>query len=158
MLNLKSKIVLTVLIILTGLVYNGCTKSNPVTSDQVDVQLIYENSGVVDSLTGICSAFQIRNYFIELPQLQNCDSLRICFTAGTDGDLSNIEFFAMSNSNLIRIYNIEGLTINNVKQFDVSLPVGYMNNLQLRLKLFASVCTGQTYNLYMKDLRIYSIN
>lgn len=138
---------------------NGCSDSNPVVGNNETLELIYEREGLLDSLTGTCSAYLIRNHILQSLNLENHNNIRISFDASTDGDLSNLEFFIVNNSNQqIPLYDVEGLEINNVTHFDAVIPAEMVNNIHLRLRLFSSICTGQIFHLKICNLRIFSIN
>lgn len=153
------KFVILSLLIPVVIFIQGCSESNPVVSNPEKLELIYERQGLVDSLTGTCSAYLIRNHILQSLNLESQSNVRICFDASTDGDLSNIEFFVLDNSNQnILLYDVEGLQINDVSHFDVTIPGEMVNNIHLRLRLFSSVCTGHIYHLRISNLQIYKIN
>lgn len=138
---------------------NGCSDSNPIAGNNETLELIYEREGLLDSLTGTCSAYLIRNHVFQSLNLESSNNIRIRFDASTDGDLSNLEFFIIDNSNQpIPLYDIEGLEINNVTHFDTIIPAEMVNNIHLRLRLFSSVCTGHIYHLRISNLQIFKIN
>jgi hypothetical protein len=78
--------------------------------------------------------------------------------AFTDGDLSNVNIYYLNSSNINNIVALEGTgQINTTMNLSIPSPK-IRDNFYLRLRLFASVCTGQLFHLKIRDLKIYGVN
>jgi hypothetical protein len=128
---------------------------NPVESPVSQNILLYEKQGLIDSVVGTCSAYLIRTYQLDTIDMTNFNNIKINLDAHTDGDLSSIFIYRIQGDTVSSIFTLNGiLDINNIKNITISSPK--VNDIfYVRLKLFASVCTGQLYHLKLRDLKIY---
>jgi len=140
------------------LIIQGCSDSSVNTNSGQSGTLIYERNGLIDSLVGICSAYLVRTSILDSIDTRNYNSLRVEFTAYTDGNLSNITLYYLDSGIIGNLFSLDGTNqINNTITYSTSSPKT-KNNLYLRLRLFASVCTGQYYHIKLRNLKVYGIN
>jgi hypothetical protein len=139
------------------IILQGCSES-PVNNSVQTETLLYQRNGLIDSIVGTCSAYLVRTTIIDSIDIRNYNSLRIEFKAYTDGDLSNITFYYLDSGITNDLFTLNGTgQINSTISYPVQSPK-IKDNLYLRLRLFASVCTGQYYHLKLRDFKIYGIN
>jgi hypothetical protein len=136
----------------------GCSDS-PINNNNTQSEtLLYQRIGLIDSLVGTCSAYLVRTSILDSIDARNYNSLRAEFQAYTDGDLSNITFFYLDSGITYNLFTLDGTNqINNTITYFIPSPK-IKDNLYLRLRLFASACTGQYYHLKLRDFKIYGIN
>lgn len=144
--------------ILSFVIITGCS-DNPVKTDAVKTEtLIYEKPGLVDSLVGTCSAYLVRTLILDSIDTRNYNELKVELDAYTDGDLSHISFYNLIADTSNNLLVLSGLNqINNTNSNVIPSPK-IKDIFFLRLRLFASVCTGQNYHLKIRDLKIYGVN
>lgn len=138
----------------------GCSESDTITgggnnSGLTGGDLLYEKPGLLDSLNGTCSSYLVRNFFLDTLDMTAYSRLRIEFTGMTDGDRSNVIMYYIDNG-AVNLVELEGLVINGNKMIVVNAP-DKMTDVHFRMLLFASICTGQYYNLTVRDVKIYGI-
>lgn len=145
------------LFIFSFTIFYGCSDS-PVSTNSVKTEtLLYSRPGLVDSLNGTCSAYMIRTSILDSLDTRNYGSLRIELNAYTDGDLSDINLYYLKADTVNAIFSVSGTgQINSTTNLTFPSP-GIKEKFYVRLKLFASVCTGQYYSLRLRDLKIYGV-
>jgi hypothetical protein len=144
--------------ILFFLVFLGCKDTSTDSNSVQPGTLIFEKPNLVDSLVGTCSAYLIRTSIFDSIDTRNYNNLKIEFNAYTDGDLSNISLYYLNADTNYYIIVLNGINqINSTKNITVPSPK-IKDYFFLRLRLFASVCTGQNYHLKIRDLKIYGVN
>lgn len=145
-------------LIFSFVIIQGCS-DNPVNTDAVKTEtLIYEKPGLVDSIVGTCSAYIVRTLILDSIDTRNFDKLKIELNSYTDGDLSNISIYYLNADTNNNVFVINGSSqINNTSSNITSSPK-IKDIFFMRLRLFASVCTGQNYHLKIRDLKIYGVN
>ena len=147
-----------VLLILSFVIISSCS-DNPVKTDAVKTEtLIYEKPGLVDSIVGTCSAYIVRTLILDSIDTRNFSELKVELNAYTDGDLSNISIYYLNADTNYNLFVLSGTSqINNTNSNVIPSPK-IKDIFFLRLRLFASVCTGQNYHLKMRDLKIFGVN
>ena len=154
---MKSIEIFIAFIFFFGLIISGCSKSPVESGSPKSETLIYEKSGLVDSLTGTCSAYIVHTMILDSIDLSNFSEIKIEMNSFTDGDLSNINLYYLQDT-AVNIFSLNGSgSINSTTSFTALSPKTH-STLYLRLRLFSSVCTGQYFHLKMHNLRIYGIN
>ncbi|MBI5403907.1 MAG: hypothetical protein HY959_10945 [Ignavibacteriae bacterium] len=138
------------------LIIAGCSEnSDSPTSSQTQV-FLFERNGLVDSIAGTCSAYIVRTIILDSIDTRDFSTVRFEMNSYTDGDLSNITLYYLKDT-AVNIFSLSGTgAINNTTSITTPSP-NIKGTLYLRLKLFASVCTGEYYHLKMKNLRIFGI-
>lgn len=136
---------------------SGCSDSPTSTNSIPQETLLYSRAGLVDSVVGTCSAYLIRTSIIDSLDTRNYHSLKVEFNSFTDGDLSEVKLYYL-NDTITNLFSLSGTgQINGTGT--ITFPSPSVNKtFYLRLKLFASVCTGQYYSLRLRDLKIYGLN
>ncbi len=119
--------------------------------------LLFEQTGVVDSIVGTCSTFLIRTVIIDTLDLRGYSKLKVEMERFTDGDRSEISMHFVRADTAVKVMNAEGLDgINGTEPLRVDSP-GNKDRYFFRMKLYSSVCTGQLFHLKVKNLRIYGL-
>jgi hypothetical protein len=143
-----------------GMYLSGC--SNDTITDNNNGQmpvagdLLYEKPGLIDSLNGTCSAYLVRNFILDTLDMSAYSQLMIELKGATDGDRSNLILYYIDNG-AMNLIELEGLNeINGNVSMTIPAP-DKMSEVNFRMLLFASVCTGHYYNLTVRDLKIYGI-
>lgn len=146
-----------VITFILSLVVAGCSKSPVETGSQKTETLVYEKPGLVDSITGTCSAYIVHTLILDSLDLSGYDEIKIEMNSYTDGDLSNVTLYYLRDT-AVNIFSLNGSgNINNTASYSATSPKTRIP-LYLRLRLFSSVCTGQYFHLKMHNLRIYGVN
>jgi hypothetical protein len=136
----------------------GCSDTPMSTNSAQTETLLYSRAGLVDSLNGTCSAYMIRTSILDSIDMRNYNYLKVEMNALTDGDLSNISLYYIKSDSTNNLFSLDGTSqINSAMNFTFPSPK-LKEIYYLRLKLFASVCTGQYYSLRLRDLKIYGVN
>ena len=132
---------------------NGCS-NNPVSSPVWQGTTLLQKPGLIDSLIGTCSTFLIHTIPLDSIDLRNYGNIGFNLDAVTDGDLSGLSIYFVRSDTSVYLVNLNGQSeISNTKFISISSPK-IKDKLFMRLKLFASVCTGDNYHLSVRDLRI----
>jgi len=132
----------------------GCN-NNPVIKPDSQNILLYEKQGLLDSLVGTCSAYLIRTIPLDTIDLSSYNNINFTFNAFTDGDLSGVSIYHVKSDTAVNLFNLNGIAeINNTNSITVPSPK-IRDKFYVRLKLFASQCTGQNYHLKLRDLNSY---
>lgn len=144
-------------VILSVIFLSGCKESSTEANNIQSETLLFEKSGLVDSLVGTCSAYLIRTSILDSSDTRDYSGLKISFNAYTDGDLSNISVFYTNQNTNINLFEISGINqINSTTSIKIASPK-IKESIYLRLKLFSSVCTGQYYHIKIRDVKIYGL-
>jgi hypothetical protein len=143
-----------IFVIFIGFYYlTGCN-NNPVSNPVLQSTTLIQKPGLIDSLIGTCSTYLIHTIPLDSVDFRNYGTISFGFDAMTDGDLSGLSIYFVRADTSVYLINLNGQEeINNTKS--ISIPSPKINDkLIMRLKLFASVCTGENYHLKVRDLRI----
>lgn len=142
---------------LLGFAFYSCS-DNSVETVSGGTTLLYQKTGLVDSIVGTCSTFLTRTYEADTLNLLDYKNMRFEIDASTDGDLSEIQFFYLSSGTIVELASLTGVDeINNTKTINIPSPK-IREKIFVRMKLFASVCTGQYYHLKLRNLRISGVD
>ncbi len=145
-----------VIFFFSSIVFFSCSENVIENSNNQNTgTLLYERNGLVDSITGTCSTFLIRNIFLDTLNLELYSEIRIEFAAFTDGDLSTLSIYYIQDST-IKLFELNGLEIANTRLVVIPSP-NILKDYYLRLKLYSSICTGKLFVLSVRDLKIYGI-
>jgi hypothetical protein len=147
-----------VILVLSFIIISGCS-DNPVKTNETKAEtLLLEKPGLIDSLVGTCSAYLIRTIILDSIDTRNFKELKVELNAYTDGDLSNISVYYLNADTNYNLVVLNGTNqINNTGSYIFSSPL-IKDIFFLRLRLYASVCTGQNYHLKIRDMKIYGVN
>lgn len=148
-------------IMCAGIYLSGCSTDTITGNNNGQMpgqgDLLYEKPGLLDSLNGTCSAYLVRNFFLDTLDMSSYSNLRIELKGQTDGDRSNLIMYYLDNG-AVNMVELEGLNeINGNVSLTIPAPEK-MTDVHFRMLLFASVCTGHYYSLTVRDLKIYGIN
>jgi len=155
-LNNKLVNLFLVIFFFSSIVFFSCSENVIENSNNQNTgTLLYERNGLVDSITGTCSTFLIRNIFLDTLNLELYSEIRIEFAAFTDGDLSTLSIYYIQDST-IKLFELNGLEIANTRLVVIPSP-NILKDYYLRLKLYSSICTGKLFVLSVRDLKIYGI-
>ena len=148
-------------IVIAG-VFAGCNDSGSITGNGTNTggstggDLLFSKPGLLDSLSGTCSSYLVRNHFLDTIDMSDYRTIRVEFSANTDGDRSNLVMYYFANG-VMNLFALEGLEeINGNKFIDIPAP-NYMSDVHFQLRLFASICTGQYYSLAVRNMKIYGV-
>lgn len=132
----------------------GCGNNPAESPNQQDYNLIFQKQGLLDSIVGTCSTFLVRTIPLDTLDFTAYSKLRITMNSFTDGDLSSIQMYRIINDTVANIFYVEGIQdINSSGNIEIDSP-GDRKMYFVRMKLFASVCTGQNYHLKARNLNI----
>ena len=148
-----------VFILLLFFILSSCSEdtSNPLTQHQTQ-SLLYEKPGLVDSIVGTCSTYLIRTFILDTLDFRMFNSMRFERNSFTNGNLSEVNIYYVNNDTAVSVLLLQGLhQINSTNISDVPSPK-IKTKFYLRMKLFASVCTGDFYHLKLRDIKIFGIN
>jgi hypothetical protein len=148
-----------VFILLLFFILSSCSedKSNPLTQPQTQ-SLLYQKPGLVDSIVGTCSTYLIRTFILDTLDFRMFNSVRFERNSFTNGNLSEINIYYVNSDTAVSILLLQGLhQINSTNISDTQSPK-IKTKFYLRMKLFASVCTGDYYHLKLRDIKIFGIN
>jgi len=148
-----------IILILFAAVFYSCSESPTGSGGEVNLTetLIFEQTGVVDSIVGTCSTFLIRTVILDTLDLRDYKKLKVEMERFTDGDRSEISMHYVRADTAVKILNAEGLSgINGTDAFVIDSPA-LKDKYYFRMKLYSSVCTGQLFHLKVKNLRIYGL-
>ncbi len=136
------------------LTLQSCSE-NPQESVSVNQVLIYQKSGLIDSIVGTCSTFLIRNFTLDTINFSSYKKAFLEKEAFTDGDLSEIIVYYLNSDTVVSVINLQGRDmINSTGRIEFQPPKDKRNYF-LRMKLYSSVCTGQLFHLKLRDVKIY---
>ena len=147
-----------ILMLFAGVFYS-CSENPAGSGGEVNYTetLLFEQTGVVDSIVGTCSTFLIRTVLLDTLDLRGYSKLKVEMERFTDGDRSEISMHFVRADTAVKVMNAEGLDgINGTEPLRVDSP-GNKERYFFRMKLYSSVCTGQLFHLKVKNLRIYGL-
>jgi len=148
------KQLLFILLLSSFLYFYGCTGNPAGSSEQPEYSEIYKRTGLLDSIVGTCSSFLVRTIPLDTLDFTGYSKLKISMVASTDGDLSSIQIYRIINDTVANIFYTEGLQgINSSGIVEINSPEDNAM-YYLRMKLYASICTGQYYYLKVRNLNI----
>ena len=138
--------------LLSLIALNGC-KDNIVNNENFD--LVYERSGLIDSLAGDCSGVQVRTFSLDTLDLRSKTKIKFNFNSSTDTDVSTLEFYYIENNQIKRIIFLEGDQITTTSVLTVNAPQTN-SEIYFKYSLRSSICTGQIFHFKIRDLKIYT--
>lgn len=146
-------------IMIFSAVFYSCSESPTGSGGEVNYSdtLLFEQTGVVDSIVGTCSTFLIRTVIMDTLDFRKYKKLKIEMERFTDGDRSEISIHFVRADTAVKIMSAEGLDgINGTGAIIVNSPLN-KEKYYFRMKLFSSICTGQLFHLKVKNLRVYGL-
>jgi hypothetical protein len=153
---MQKKLFSLVIVLFISLLLASCS-DNPVQQQpEVQYDLIYERSGLIDSLYGDCSGTLVRTNFLDEFDLTNVSSVKFEFDAMTDADMSSFEIFYTENGINHILINMDAGQMNIQNSIILNNP-GFNAELKTRITLNSSVCTGQIFYAKLRNVRI-SVN
>lgn len=140
-------------IILTSFLFlSGC--ADKITApEEVVYSDILEINGLIDSLGGDCSGVIIRTRDLGNFNLSQFEKLKFELNNSSDADLAAFQIYYTESGNNVFLVNIEGENITGTRTVEINSPKSNVQ-LNLRIMLKSSVCTGHIYHLTVKDLKI----
>jgi len=149
----RMKFIIILMIFISIYCLNGCS-NNPVTNPVMQSTTLFQKPGLIDSLIGTCSTYLVHTIPLDSVDLRNYGNISFSLDAMTDGDLSGLSIYYISSDTSVYLVNLAGQNeINNTKIISIASPK-ISDKLIMRLKLYASVCTGENYHLRVRDLKI----
>jgi hypothetical protein len=149
----RMKFIIILMIFISFYCLNGCN-NNPVSNTDWRGTTLFQKPGLIDSLIGTCSTYLIHTIPLDSLDFRNYGNISFNLDAMTDGDLSGLSIYYVRADTSVYLVNLNGQTeISNTKFISIPSPK-IKDKLFMRLKLFASVCTGENYHLTVRDLRI----
>lgn len=148
-----------VFILLLFFILSSCSedRSNPLIQSQTQT-LVYQKPGLVDSIVGTCSTYLIRTFILDTLDFRMFNSMRFERNSFTNGNLSEVNIYYVNNDTAVSVLLLQGLhQINSTNISDVPSPK-IKTKFYLRMKLFASVCTGDFYHLKLRDIKVFGVN
>lgn len=153
MMKIFSKILILGLLSVFAL---SCSDNNPQESGQVSEQL-YVHNGTLDSLVGTCSVYLIRTFPLDTLDFTGFERIRFERDSFTEGDLSGISFYYLDSEIAVNVINLEGIqAINNTSPVEIPSPKNRTKYF-IRLKLNSSFCTGELFQLVLRNPVIYGV-
>ncbi len=142
-----------VLMLLTaGLYLTGCGKNMVTSPDTYTVA--YQKDGLLDSISGTCSVIQTRWFLIDTLDMRNANKIKIDFDAFTDADISFVQIYHVDSDVGVNILDVTGSNqVSNTKSIIIDSPK-IKKGFYMRIGLSSSVCTGQQFNIKLRDLKI----
>ena len=145
-----------ILLIISVLAAESCSE-NPQENTMTNNYLLYEKQGLIDSITGTCSTYLIRNFTLDTIDFSNYGKGIIEKDGYTDGDLSEIIIYYINADTAVQVLTLQGKDqINTAGQIEFQAPKKN-EKYYLRMKLYSSICTGQLFHLRLRDLKIYGV-
>jgi hypothetical protein len=149
------KYIFLLLIIFSGILLIGCGNNPTETTNQQNYDLIFQKTGLLDSIVGTCSTFLVRTIPLDTLDFTAYSKLRISMDSFTDGDLSTIQMYRVIDDTVANIFYLEGIQdINSSGTIEIDSPKD-RKMYYVRMKLFSSVCTGQYFHLKARNLNVY---
>ncbi|CAN5483003.1 hypothetical protein BH10BAC5_BH10BAC5_24650 [soil metagenome] len=151
-LNNNMKTIIALVFVMCGaFIFQGC--SNTVTSPNDSFTTTYQRDGLIDSLRGDCSVVLTRAFLVDTLDFRNASKIKIELDAFTDADHSFVNFYYVDGT-AVNVLALNGnQDISTKKSFIIDSPA-IKKDFYIRIGLSASVCTGQIYNLSLRDLKI----
>jgi hypothetical protein len=143
-------------LIIGTLIIESCS-DNPQGNANMNNYLVYEKPGLLDSITGTCSTFLIRNFTLDTLNFSDYNKAVLERNSFTDGDLSEIIIYYLNSDTAVNVLNLQGKgQINSAEPIEF-YPPKRNETYYLRMKLYSSVCTGQFFHLKLRDVKIYGM-
>lgn len=140
-------------IMLIVLSVNSCS-NNLQNSFEQSADLVYHKPGLVDSIVGTCSSFLVRNFTLDTLDMSGYNKCFFEKDAFTDGDRSEVIVYYLNADTAVTLVRLSGIREINSPSLSEFTPPKRNTAVFLRMKLFASVCTGQLYNLKLRNIKI----
>jgi hypothetical protein len=145
-----------ILVIISMIAVWGCSE-NPQGNALQGKYLVYEKPGLVDSISGTCSTYLIRNFTLDTIDFSGYDKAVFEKSAYTDGDLSEVIIYYINADTVVSVLHLEGKgQINSAGPLEFQ-PPKRNEKYYLRMKLYSSVCTGEQFHLKLRDVKIYGV-
>jgi hypothetical protein len=145
------------ILIISGFIWAESCSESPLESPATSNYLLYQRPGLVDSLTGTCSTYLIRNFTLDSIDFSQYDKAVLEKNSFTDGDLSEILVYYLNSDTAVYVINLQGREQINSSGLVEFQPPKRKEKYFLRLKLYSSVCTGQLFYLKLRDMKIYGV-
>lgn len=148
---------LFILICISSVIFLQSCSDNVQPVVQENSELVFQQTGLIDSIVGTCSTYLIRNFSLNTIDFSSYDKAVLEKNAYTDGDLSEIIVYYINSDTAVNVLHLQGKEqINYAGKIEFQPPKDSRNYF-LRLKLFSSVCTGQLFHLKLRDLKIFGV-
>lgn len=145
------------ILIISGLIWAESCSESPLESPTTSNYLLYQRPGLVDSISGTCSTYLIRNFTLDSIDFSQYNKAVLEKNSFTDGDLSEIIIYYLNADTAVAILNLQGREqINSANAIEFQ-PPKRNETYYLRMKLYSSVCTGEQFHLKLRDLKIYGV-
>ena len=145
------------ILIISGMIWAESCSESPVESPSTSNYLLYEKSGLIDSITGTCSTYLIRNFTLDSIDFSQYDKAVLEKNSFTDGDLSGIQVYYLNSDTAVYVIDLQGRGQINNASFVEFQPPKRKEKYYLRMKLYSSVCTGELFHLKLRDMKIYGV-
>ena len=143
--------------IISGLIWAESCSESPLESSTTSNYLLYQKPGLIDSITGTCSTYLIRNFTLDSIDFSQYDKAVLEKNSFTDGDLSGIQVYYLNSDTAVYVIDLQGKGQINTASSVEFQPPKRKEKYFLRLKLYSSVCTGQLFYLKLRDMKIYGV-
>jgi len=145
------------MLLLSGVLLLEACSDNPQGIVNASNYLVYQKPGLIDSISGTCSTYLIRNFTLDTIDFSAFDKGILEKNAFTDGDLSEIIIYYLNADTAVAVLNLQGKEqINTAGQIEFQ-PPKRSEIYYLRMKLYSSVCTGEQFHLKLRDVKIYGV-
>ncbi len=145
------------ILMISGMIWAESCSENPQESPATSNYLLYQRPGLIDSITGTCSTYLIRNFTLDSIDFSGYDKSVLEKNAYTDGDLSEILIYYLNADTAVNVIKLEGRgEINSTNPIEFQAPKR-KETYYLRMKLYSSICTGQLFYLKLRDMKIYGV-
>jgi len=134
----------------------GCSE-NPLAGSTANNFLVYQKPGLLDSISGTCSTFLIRNFTLDTIDFSQYSKAILEKSAYTNGDLSEILIYYINADTSVNVLHLEGKGQINSSGTVEFQPPKRNEKYFLRMKLYSSVCTGEQFHLKLRDVKIYGV-
>jgi len=145
------------ILIISGMIWAESCSESPVESPATGNYLLYQKPGLIDSITGTCSTYLIRNFTLDSIDFSQYDKAVLEKNSFTDGDLSGIQVYYLNSDTAVYVIDLQGRGQINNASFVEFQPPKRKEKYYLRMKLYSSVCTGELFHLKLRDMKIYGV-
>jgi hypothetical protein len=145
-----------ILLIIGGLMIESCT-DNPQSNASTNNYLVYEKPGLIDSITGTCSTYLIRNFTLDSIDFSEYGKGILERDSYTDGNLSEILIYYINADTAVTVLHLQGTKQINSSGPAEFQPPGRKEKYYLRMKLYSSICTGDLFHLKLRNVKIYGV-
>ncbi|MCX6159404.1 MAG: hypothetical protein NTY74_15595 [Ignavibacteriae bacterium] len=145
------------ILMISGMIWAESCSENPQESPATSNYLLYQKPGLIDSITGTCSTYLIRNFTLDSIDFSHYDKAVFEKNSFTDGDLSGIQVYYLTSDTAVNVIDLQGRVQINTTSFVEFQPPKRKEKYYLRMKLYSSVCTGQLFYLKLRDMKIYGV-